>query len=300
MINASAIKLLATRSFSRGLLITKQYSPEILTTVGIVGVVTASVLGAKATLKIEPVVDQVNTDIAKAKKLVLDEDLSQHDFTKYATATYTRGALDLTKIYGPALSLGLGSIACILAAHGIMKRRNVALVAAYNVLEKGFGEYRKRVIEELGEEKDRDFRLGIRETIEKDEKGKDIVVAHIDPNGLSPYAKFFDEFSTQYSNNAERNLLVIKHAQQFANDLLYANGHVFLNEVYDSLGIERTEAGAVVGWILGEEHGDDFVDFGMYDASSVAGRRFIAGQENAILLDFNVNGLISSKIGKKF
>jgi hypothetical protein len=93
-------------------------------------------------------------------------------------------------------------------------------------------EYRKRVIEVLGEKKEEDLRLG-REVKEiTDKNGKTKKVTTLDPIGYSPYARFFDELSDNWSKTPEYNLLFLKAQQNYANDLLKSRGHVFLNEVY--------------------------------------------------------------------
>jgi hypothetical protein len=83
--------------------------------------------------------------------------------------------------------------------------------------------------------------------------------------------------------------MFIRSQQNYANDLLNARGHVFLNEVYDMLGIERTSAGAVVGWVRG--NGDNEIDFGVLNDLH-SGQRFINGDERSVLLDFNVDGVV--------
>ena len=114
----------------------------------------------------------------------------------------------------------------------------------------------------------------------------------MDPNLYSDYAKFFDEFNPNWQNDPEYNLMFLKSQQQYANDLLKARGRLFLNEVYDMLGIERTKAGQVVGWTYNMKNptGDNFVDFGIYDMSKERVRAFVNGYEPSILLDFNVDG----------
>jgi hypothetical protein len=72
--------------------------------------------------------------------------------------------------------------------------------------------------------------------------------------------------------------------------MLRVRGHVFLNEVYDALGIERTKAGSVVGWVMGEGRANS-IDFGLYDGRERA-RAFVNGYERTIILDFNVDGVI--------
>jgi hypothetical protein len=70
---------------------------------------------------------------------------------------------------------------------------------------------------------------------------------------------------------------------------------VFLNEIHDMLGLERTKAGAVVGWVMGGD-GDERIDFGVFKANEYMGQEFVNGNERSILLDFNVDGVIYDKI----
>jgi hypothetical protein len=76
--------------------------------------------------------------------------------------------------------------------------------------------------------------------------------------------------------------------------MLEKKGYLFLNDVYEMLGFERTKAGQVVGWIynLDDPNGDNHVDFGIYDGNNADKRQFVNGLERAILLDFNVDGPI--------
>jgi hypothetical protein len=180
-----------------------------------------------------------------------------------------------------------------------MRKRNVALVAAYKTIEEGFSKYRKRVVDEFGEEKDMELFRGYKfeEVIDEEmEEGATVkVITHVDPNGLSPYAKFFDETNVNWRKTPSYNMVFLRSQQQYANDMLHTRGHVLLNDVYDSIGIPRTTEGAVVGWILSKE-GDNFIDFGIYKFESEAARRFVNGEEDSILLDFNVDGVIYDKI----
>jgi hypothetical protein len=110
------------------------------------------------------------------------------------------------------------------------------------------------------------------------------------------YARFFDETCNDWKRNAEYNRAFLQCQQSYYNQMLQSRGHVFLNEVYDSLGIPRSQAGAAVGWILSKD-GDNFVDFGIFDdLTNPHVRDFVNGHENSILLDFNVDGIIWDKI----
>jgi hypothetical protein len=169
-------------------------------------------------------------------------------------------------------------------------------------VDKSFKEYRSRVAERFGEEVEKEIRYNIKamevETTVANEDGSETTITEqvkaMDPNLYSDYARFFDEASPCWQNDPEYNLMFLKSQQQYANDLLKAKGRLFLNEVYDMLGIDRTKAGQVVGWVYNPENptGDNFVDFGIYDMSKERVRAFVNGYETNILLDFNVDGNI--------
>lgn len=285
----TAIKNVFTKASSRVALKATKYAPEILVSTGIVAGVGAAVLGARATLKASAIVEKFEEG-RETVRAAEDHYESPNDKARDLAYLYTTTAIEFTKLYGPAISLGIASIGCILGAHGIMRRRNAALVAAYSVLERSFNQYRDRVSERLGEMQEKDIFHGITEEKVESPEGKSEVVTTLDPGVYSPYARFFDELSPNFERNPEFNLIFLKAQQNYANDMLKARGHLFLNEVYDMLGIPRSSAGQVVGWVLGK--GDSFVDFGMYDPTNERKRNFVNGLENAILLDFNVAGVV--------
>jgi hypothetical protein len=294
MVSLELLKKSGIKVAGRGLLLVKKHSPEILTTVGIAGVVVSAVMASKATLKLEPVVDKIKNGKDEAKSFLEDEMFPEYDkdrHNKEVARVYVKGAVDLSKLYGPSVTLGLSSIACIIGAHGIMRKRNVALAAAYKAVETSFTEYRKRVIERIGEEEERDVYIGAEKAEIVDENGNKKKITKIDPNGISAYARFFDEYSDNWSKTPEYNLLFLKAQQNYANDLLHARGHIFLNEVYDMIGIPRSQAGQVVGWVISKD-GDNFIDFGVYDFNNAGSHLFVNGHEQSILLDFNVDGII--------
>lgn len=287
-------KSVGTRLLGRGVLVVRKYSPEILTTVGVVGMVASSVMAAKSTLKLSDTLEEAKNGLETAKKLKAEgrKDYSDQDYTKDVTYIYLQAGKSLGKLYGPALSLGIASIVSIVSAHGIMRKRNAALVAGYKVIEEAFSAYRKRVEEVLGEDREREIYVGLEEReVEDEESGELTKILGHSPNKLSPYARFFDEASSQWSKQPEYNLLFLRAQQNYANDLLQARGHIFLNEVYDMIGVPRSQAGQVVGWVLSKD-GDNFVDFGIYNFEREKVRDFVNGYERSILLDFNVDGVV--------
>ncbi len=285
----------------------KKHSPEILVVTGVVGVVASAVMACKATTKVSEILENSKEAInsihdCEANKS-LAEEYTPEDAKKDLAIVYVQTGIKLAKLYAPAVALGALSLGSILASNNILRQRNVALAAAYATVDKGFKEYRNRVVERFSEEVDRELKHNIKaKKIEKvvvDENGKEkkvketIQVAE-NPNTYSDYARFFDDGCTGWEKDSEYNLMFLRAQQQYANDKLRANGRLFLNEVYDMLGIPRTKAGQVVGWVYDAENpiGDNYVDFGIYDIHRETIRNFVNGYERTILLDFNVDGNI--------
>lgn len=302
-----------TRKFYRVGFKFKKHSPEILVGAGVVGVVASVVMACKATTKLDDVlaetkdtVDKIHDVTEHPEKIPEGKEYTVEDSKKDLTIVYTQAGVKLVKLYGPAVVLGTVSIAAIIGGHHILRKRNIALAAAYTAVDKGFKEYRGRVLERFGEEVDRELRYNIKaKEIEKtvtDANGKETVVKETvdvaDPNLTSDYARFFDDGCTGWTKDPEFNLMFLKDQQRYANDLFKSKGHLFLNEVYDMLGIPRTQAGQVVGWIYDEKNpiGDNFIDFGIYDIADERKRSFVNGYERTILLDFNVDGNILEMI----
>lgn len=291
----------------------KKYSPEILMVAGIVGTVTAAVTACKATLKVKDIMsekEELQNDIHKCLENP-DVDYTEEDGKKDLTTVYTQTGVKLIKLYAPSVILGGASIASIVMGQKILKKRNIALAAAYTAVDKGFKKYRANVVERFGERVDKELRYNIKaKEVEKkvtDKNGKEKTVKEIqyDIEGnplenISEYARFFDEAtSTEHHKDAEYNLMFLRRQQDYANEVLKAKGHLFLNDVYEMLGIPKTKAGQVVGWIYDEKNpnGDNYVDFGIYrlsgyEPSDERKRAFVNGYERNILLDFNVDGPI--------
>ena len=284
----------------------QKHSPEILMGVGVVGVVTSTVMACKATMKLNDILEESKETRDKIKEVEnnpkYEDKYSPADAKKDLAINCIQTGMKVAKLYTPAVLLGGASLGCLLASNDILRKRNAALSAAYMTVDKSFKEYRNRVTERFGEEVEKEIRYGIKaeqiETTVVDEDGNETTVTDtvktMDPNSYSDYARFFDAASPYWQNDPEYNLMFLKAQQQYANDLLRAKGRLFLNDVYDMLGIEKTKAGQVVGWVYDHENpnGDNFVDFGIYDMSKERVRAFVNGYETNILLDFNVDGNI--------
>ena len=293
-----------TRTFHRAGLQLKKHSPEILVVAGVVGVVTSAVMACKATTKIEPIKEEAHKKVEAIKQQAEDNNKETDDkeVSRALARVYLQTGFEFAKLYAPSVVLGGLSIGSILASNNIMRKRNVALAAAYTAVDSSYRGYRGRVIERFGEKLDRELKYGIKteevEEIEVDENGEQKVVKkHVETVGnevdmYSPYARFFDDGCTGWEKDPEFNLMYLRTVQAHANDILYAEGHLFLNDVYEMLGIPKTAAGQVIGWVKDNPKGDGYVDFGIYDINKPKNRDFVNGYERTIILDFNVDGNI--------
>ena len=294
----------AKRSLIKAGFQVKKHSPEMLVVVGVAGVVTSTVMACKATTKAGDILEEHKNQMNAIDQVVkMDrDDYTEEDHKKDTTIVYTQTAIKFVKLYSPSIMIGVLSLGCIIYSHNILTKRNAALAAAYATVDRGFKEYRGRVVERFGKELDHELRYNIKaqefEKTEVDKKGNEKVVKETvnvaDPNLYSDYARFFDDGCNGWSKDPEQNLTFLKCQQAYANEKLKAKGYLFLNDVYKMLGIPATKAGQIVGWIYDEKNpiGDNFVDFGLYDMNKPVVRDFVNGYERTILLDFNVDGNI--------
>lgn len=292
------------RTFYRAGFKIKKHSPEILIVAGVAGVVTSAVMACKATTKLSDIMDRAKADIdvihdAMENPENLPEPYTPEDGKKDLALVYANTGVELIKLYGPSVALGGLSIASIFASNNIMRKRNVALAAAYTAVDKGFKTYRGRVVERFGEELDKELRYDIKakeikETVVDDEGKKKTVkktIQVVDPHDLSMYARFFDTGNPGWDENPEFTMMYLKQQEKYANKRLEERGHLYLNEVYDMLGYPRTKYGQIVGWVYDSKHAkDSFVDFGIFNAK--VNKAFTEGQETVAILDFNVQGNI--------
>lgn len=287
----------------------QKHSPTLYFGAGVVSMVGSTVLACRATLKLNEVVDQVEKDLSAANSVreLHPEKYSEKDKKQDVAIIYARGVSGVVKLYGPAVLLGGVGLACLTKSQSILKERNAALTAAYITLDAAFKRYRERVVEKHGEDEDRYFRYGAEEIdIIDEETGKVVstIRASQDENP-SGYARWFDEMSSINWTGPpqdEYNWIFLRNQQNWANDMLRARGHVFLNEVYSLLGLDHTSAGSIVGWVYDRENdrGDNYIDFGcwgqQFDKQPLD---FFNGREFGILLDFNVDGPIWNLIDER-
>lgn len=298
-----------------------KHKETILLGGGLVAGVGTVVLACRATMKAPDILaahndmkDQINQAAEIGDQLYSEKD-KQVDTVK----NYIRTGRRLALAYAPAAALGATSAFCFIAQHRMLQNKVVkleetvaGLTAAYAAIDTAFKNYRKRVVDKYGEEEDRYFRYGIKdekiEVTESDEKGKTKkhkeVIKSVEKPDISDYAKFFTYDNEQFRwmdaqhhrPDWDANIRFLNCQQAYANQKLELQGYLFLNDVYDMLGLPLTKAGQVVGWIFDPENKsvDSYVNFGIFEPRN---HRTINGyEEECILLDFNVDGPIIDRI----
>ena len=300
----------ASRTFNKiGFQIQKK-SPELLVAAGIAGIVVSTVMACKATIKACEVAEEAKDTIDEIHEIEekgvtrAGNTYSTDDAKKDLTTAYLQTGVKYVKLYAPAIVVGAASVSCILVSHKMMKQRMAAVAAALSATDKAFKDYRGRVMERFGEQVEKELRYNIKakeiekiitdpETGEEKTVMETVKVIDGDPSKGSPYAVYFDESNPNYCKDPHMLLSFLRAQQTYFNELLQARGHVFLNEVYDALSLPRTTAGAQVGWVYDEANpvGDNYIDFGAYSVNRET-QDLLNKVETAILLDFNVDGVI--------
>lgn len=292
-----------TQLWSIGKLFLKKHGPEIATGAGVVGVVVSTVWSCRQTLKVQKIVDESNELEMKVDKVLngeveTTEKYTEEDAKKDLTIIKTQKYIDIAKLYVLPAALGAGSIVLILYGHSMLRKENAALAAAFTGLSEAFREYRNRVKNDIGEDKDREYFTGVKmeDRVEVDEVTGETKTSKREVSigeNLSIYAKEFNDTNPNFNHvRHDQNIYFLKRAESMFNDLLKARGHIFLNEVYDYLRIPRTYAGQFVGWVSG--HGDDCINFGVdrYFNELRNGGAYADQTPRTIYLDFNVDGEI--------
>ena len=308
-INKNAIVEKTSRTLCKAGLKLKKHSPEILVVGGVVGLVASGVMACKATTKLSAILDDSKEQIKLFDKVAANPEMVNEEYTvedaeKDKKIVKVQTAVKVAKLYAPSIAVGVVSIGAIFASNNIMRKRNVALGAAYATVDRAFKDYRNRVVDRFGEELDKELRYNlktkeVKETVE-DENGKKKTVKrnikYMDSAMPSEFAVIYDDGCTGWTKDPEDNKFFLIQQQRYANERLKRRGYLSLNEVYELLGFPSTKAGQVVGWLYDckdpNYKGDNFVDFGLYNVDCEPNRDFVNGYERNIILDFNVAPII--------
>ena len=212
-------------------------SPLILTAIGCVGTVTTAVLASKATIKA--------VDIIAQEQLRLD--LTSPQERAYQLDNKDRVLL-VWKEFMPAIVSGVGTITCIICANRIGTRRAAAMAAAYSLSERAFVEYKDKVVEQIGKNKEQK----VRDEVMQDRMTRDRVDAQeiFATGGGGDLC--YEKFTARYFYSSMEN---IKHAQNRVNHDINNGVYASLSDFYDYLGLDHTGVSDELGW-----NGDHLMD----------------------------------------
>ena len=200
----------------------KKHSPEILTGIGVTGMITSTVLAVKATPKALILMDEARN--------IKGDALTPIETVKVAW-----------KPYIPSLITSVVSASCIIGASAVNTKRNAALATAYAISENALITYRDKVIETIGENKEKK----IREQIAQDEVNKTPVSGSqvfITPKG-DTLCK--DSISGRYFKS---DIDTIKKAVNELNRQMTHHNYISLNELYSEIGLDSIKTGDRLGW----------------------------------------------------
>lgn len=292
----------------------KTHSPEILIVSGVIGTVTSVVLACRATLKVNDILEESKVTVDTIHKVQVEnkENYTEKDAKRDLAVVYVQTGVRLAKLYAPAVILGTLSLTSIIASNNILRKRNMALAAAYTTVDQAYKEYRKRVVEKYGEEVDKQLAYGtksekIEEEIVDEETGKTKkvkkTIEYSSIEGCSPYAIYFDKYTSSYcEKNEDYNMMLLRSTQNYMNDILRLKGTVTLKDVLDTIGIltgpeyERMKKAAlVVGWKYEKDNpiGDNVIKFDVIDT-------YRKHEDGSLIptkiIDFNVDGNIYDRM----
>jgi hypothetical protein len=291
-----------TSRAGRTALVASKHSPRLLFGTGLVLMAGTVVTACRGTLHLEETISEIQTmrDDIRAVNARHPERYSDREITKLNYYVTAKGIAKIGKLYLPSIALGVAAVACLTASHNQLSRRNAGLSAALAATERALDSYRSRVRDAYGE--DREMELWRGEKEEKvpvlDDEGRETKSTKKvkSGGGYSPYARVWGkDTSNEWTPEApEYNLAKLRSVQERGTMILNSRGHLFLNEIFDELGLDRTSAGAVVGWRSVKYGGrDGFVDLGVLrQGNDAEWLDFVTGKEDSILLDFNVDGEI--------
>lgn len=200
-----------------------KHSPEILTGLGIAGMITATVLAVKATPKAEMLIEKKKAE------------------TKTDKLTVTETVKTVWKCYIPSAATILLSSACIIGANSVHVKRHAALAAAYALSESTLKEYQEKVVETIGEKKEQ----AVRDAIAKDKvESQPVSSSEVIVTGKGE-TLCYDALSGRYFKS---DIDKLKKAENELNRRMLSETGITLNEFYEEIGLNGIEIGDELGW----------------------------------------------------
>ena len=265
---------------------------KILLGVGITSICGGTVSAILTTTKIPDLYNDHKRCLAEAK--AAPEETRKKEVFK----VYRDTAIDTLKAYGPCILLtGIG-IGCIMGSHYILTARYTALSVAYATLDQSFKDYRGRVRDVIGKEKEYDVynnasEVEVWDGNEVDKKGNPVTHKEKTYTGSKdPYSFLFDEANPNWKKEPGLNKMFLEQRQEWLNRRLDAAGVVTLAEVLYELDLFENKRDIPsyaydMVWVKDNPDGDGYIDFGHRNCMD-----FMADRENSVWLNFNCDGLL--------
>ena len=210
----------------------RKHSPEILTGIGIAGMMITTISAVKATPKALQLID--------AREIEDDKRLTKKEMVQTAW-----------KCYIPTAVTGIASVTCLIGGTSVGLRRSAALATAYRLSETALKEYQAKAVEVVGEKKEQAIRDAVaKEQLDKNPLGKNEVIITGKGDVLC-----FEPLSGRYFQSTKEE---IDRAVNNINRQMRYDMSVSLNEFYDSIGLSNCDLGDKLGWDI--DQGKGYID----------------------------------------
>ena len=286
-----------TNAFTKASGLISKHAPEILTGVGVASIAAGTVMTARATYKLDDVLGPIKQDgdkLAQVTEMMEKGDITEEEYSKKdligdKALYYRKYTVAIVKAYAVPVTLTAAGVGAILWSHKILRAREASALAAASVISGAFDKYRSNVREDLGAEADDAFYSGRK--VKVDKEGNVKVGKPVNEDTRCRF--LFDEVNAPSTWEQTRglNYVRVNTLQSMMNDRLHMKGVVFLNEVLEELGLERTPEGQIMGWSKAVNP-NSFVDFGLGYTDDPQVLAFTNGEEPSVWLTFNHDGLI--------
>lgn len=297
-----SIKSTLTRFVSRaGTTLAKNY-PTIALTAGVVGFAGTVGLAIHATNNSQYIIGNHKSDLHHTRERFKKQNdpYTPEQFKKDQIAIWTNTTKELSKKYAPTMALGVMSIAALISGQSVLANRLNTMTIAYEGTRTLLKAYRENVKKEVGEEKE----FEIYTASAADGRERLIETGVIDPDcagyDFEGTTFWFDSSTSplNYQDSDMMNANFLRDVENAMNRRLQQRGHLFLNDVYEALGMEDTPLGTQIGWINLPGKVESYVDFGFDNKinETVKGRVKETADKHAYLLDLNVDGVIWNMI----
>jgi hypothetical protein len=286
----------------------EKHLPKILMGLGICSSAAAMISVAKSTRKLDGVLVEAKEKLEEVEETPISDEYTESDKVKHIRSIKIRTFYEIVKLYSGALALEVISIGCLKGSHDILNKRYLASSAAAAALFKENKELEESIKNRFGDEVAKELKYKIEEKEVEEEvvdkngrrkvvKRKEKVSVH--DGDRTGFIRFYDQTSCYYEGVPETDKAYLISREEFANNELYRRyfyghkGYMTVNEVYEMLGFEATESGALAGWVFNPNDPDcmkkKHISFGIFDIERQSNREFVNGIEKVCVLDFNID-----------